>query len=170
MTHRSRQVFTDAISVPAYHQDLDRYRITLNNLLNSIPSSRLPNDFDSVLELSAEDGVIICGYYLVNHDSRSIFWLEGFQIPEEFNEARGIHSPSHYSEHPPSWSHHSVIHLKNTKWNLSTGDSRSSPNRAMTLITLPRHHCEMFPVRPIPPQVSKELQGILVYGICSASS
>jgi hypothetical protein len=49
-----------------------------------------------VLDLQrSQDGNICCGYYLVDDDTRTLFWLDEFDASSLLTEVRGITSPSH---------------------------------------------------------------------------
>jgi hypothetical protein len=52
-----------------------------------------------VLDLQrSQEGNVCCGYYLVDDDTRTLFWLEDFDATPLLAEVGGITSPSHISE------------------------------------------------------------------------
>ena len=74
--------------------------------INAAVDDILAKDFDQdeleelVLELMPpnDDKIEIkCGYYFVNHNSRSLRWLEDFDISDLLGEARGANSRAHIS-------------------------------------------------------------------------
>ncbi|KAG6889438.1 hypothetical protein C0995_001206 [Termitomyces sp. Mi166 len=57
-----------------------------------------PEDVDLLLEVNIEDGVKWCGYYYVSASTRSVFWLEPFDISFHVAEVRGEVSSTHISK------------------------------------------------------------------------
>jgi len=55
----------------------------------------VPMDVELVLEIHAQGTEMICGYYLVEHSSRCLFWLEAFDAEEICNEIKAVMSLSH---------------------------------------------------------------------------
>jgi hypothetical protein len=55
----------------------------------------LPTDVELVLEIHAQGTEMVCGYYLVEHSSRCLFWLEAFDAEEICNEIKAVVSLSH---------------------------------------------------------------------------
>jgi hypothetical protein len=55
----------------------------------------LPTDVELVLEIHAQVTEMVCGYYLVEHSSRCLFWLEAFDVEEICNEIKAVVSLSH---------------------------------------------------------------------------
>ncbi|KAH0579359.1 hypothetical protein H2248_003499 [Termitomyces sp. 'cryptogamus'] len=54
-----------------------------------------PDDADLLLEVNIEDEVNWCGYYYVSGSTRSVFWLEPFDISTHVSEVRGDVDPTH---------------------------------------------------------------------------
>ncbi|KAG5726715.1 hypothetical protein E4T56_gene8988 [Termitomyces sp. T112] len=54
-----------------------------------------PDDADLLLEVNIEDKVYWCGYYYVSASTRSVFWLESFDISTHVSEVRGDVYPTH---------------------------------------------------------------------------
>jgi hypothetical protein len=55
----------------------------------------LSTDVELVLEIHAQVTEMVCGYYLVEHSSRCLFWLEAFDVEEICNEIKAVVSLSH---------------------------------------------------------------------------
>ena len=55
----------------------------------------LSTDIELVLETHTQGTEMICGYYLVEHSSRCLFWLEAFDAEEICHEIKAVVSLSH---------------------------------------------------------------------------
>jgi hypothetical protein len=56
-------------------------------------------DIDLVLELTMDDnGEPCCGYYLVNHSCRTLFWWDPFDIYYMLDDVQGATSKAHIRE------------------------------------------------------------------------
>jgi hypothetical protein len=76
----------------------------IDEITNFIRSKHLRfHETDLVLYCSLDnENQPWCGYYFAPHSTRSLFWLEKFEISSHLDELRGDLHPSHISM-PPSW-------------------------------------------------------------------
>lgn len=86
--------------------ELETYATALYDYLRAV-NRTLDEDVHIVFELMpwpedelAEDGSLshyICNYYLVKHDTRTVFWLDDFDASEipVWNEVMGVEEPAH---------------------------------------------------------------------------
>lgn len=82
------------IADPQLFQPLDNF---IEDIADFIRAKNLSfHDTDLVLDCSLdEEGKPSCGYYLVCHCTRTLFWLENFKIDEYLEEVKGELHPSH---------------------------------------------------------------------------
>jgi hypothetical protein len=89
-----------------------------------------------------------CGYYFVSHSTRSLFWLEKFEINQHLDELRGELHPSHISKPPSSLdSKFRMVMLPPTELFLESQYWYTYPQVQMLFsrLTLPRYHWNLYP-------------------------
>ena len=59
----------------------------------------LTSDYDLVLDIvETKDKKRIRQYYLVDHNNKTLFWLEGYDMKHLLNDTCGVVEPGHISE------------------------------------------------------------------------
>ncbi|TFY75367.1 hypothetical protein EWM64_g8648 [Hericium alpestre] len=93
-----RRIFTDAyVYEPAVAEEVEQFVLHINEIVK-LQSKLLPPNHELVLEIepSAWDtGETLWGYYYIDHDTRSQFWLEEFDNSYLTWELSGVASFSH---------------------------------------------------------------------------
>ncbi|KAG6844240.1 hypothetical protein H0H87_008489 [Tephrocybe sp. NHM501043] len=93
--HASKQIVTDCwLWEPDVFQILNGFIRRFEDFTRSKGLSQ-PTDTYLVLEINIEAGRNWCGYYYASASTRSLFWLETFDISSRLNGIRGTLSPSH---------------------------------------------------------------------------
>jgi len=79
---------------------VDRFIEQIEHVLQASGVSLHPN-VETVLELlpAYSDGEILCGYYFVDHTSRSLFWPVDFEADFLLREVKGVTSLTHISKY-----------------------------------------------------------------------
>jgi hypothetical protein len=138
----------------------------------------LPNNTELVLELVPQDGDSpwMCGYYFIDHESRSLFWPEEFEADYLLQEVKGVTQAYQISEYLCSL----TLYLADTASSRACDGSRIlvSAFHATSLIRWQaspwpshRNHWELFPMyRQVTSALVDELREILLHaagGTCS---
>ena len=93
-----QRIFTDANLYD--HDKLQQIAECADQILSELENTTrdenisLPPDVELVLDLFPWKQQLICGYYFVKHDSRCLFWLEGFDA-KDLCGIKAVVSPSH---------------------------------------------------------------------------
>ncbi|KAJ7928305.1 hypothetical protein B0H13DRAFT_2311588 [Mycena leptocephala] len=158
--HSQLRIFTDAYLHD--HSSFTQITSAVDQLLarpevSELLTSEL-NHIDLVLDLKEETPENCeCGYYLVDHSSRIIFWLDIFNMSSLriWNCVPGIQTPSH------NWDEKSSI-----GWQPTLQQRRL--RRAELIFRL---HCEYFPAAlSISRDIVHELRSTIIYGAMTSST
>ncbi|KAH8817925.1 hypothetical protein DL96DRAFT_1820632 [Flagelloscypha sp. PMI_526] len=106
-------IYTDApIDNEKVRSKMDETVNGLNNYLHTHAENLFANDFEIVLKNITGDAY---GYYLVSHNTRSVFWLDKFHIPADFNTVPGIHDCQQFKYELQSqyWHHCEIFPFHN---------------------------------------------------------
>jgi hypothetical protein len=91
-----QKIFTDA---HLYNPDILLHATAFIRRIDDL--KRIKNvqlDAELVLEITPDDqGMLQCGYYFVDHQTRSLFWLEEFEAEDLTYEIKGLSSAAHLS-------------------------------------------------------------------------
>ncbi|KIM86765.1 hypothetical protein PILCRDRAFT_816011 [Piloderma croceum F 1598] len=109
--HEEKRIYTDANLYDP--EELVIITESANQILTDLNNKAmddkvtLPTDVELVLEIHAQGTEMVCGYYLVEHSSRCLFWLEAFDAEEICNEIKAVVSLSHlrYEIESQYWTH-----------------------------------------------------------------
>jgi hypothetical protein len=101
-----KRIFTD---VYVYDPDLRDEVLEFARLLNEAVLKLDPNvspwpttDYDLVLDIvETKDKEIVWQYYFVDHNKKTLFWLEHYDMSRLLNEIPGVTEPGHISESFP---------------------------------------------------------------------
>jgi hypothetical protein len=72
------------------------------NLLLENKGSRfnlpMPANYDLVIDIVETKDKTIIRYYYVDHDTKTLFWLDRYNMKETLSEIPGVREPGHISE------------------------------------------------------------------------
>ncbi|KAL0573609.1 hypothetical protein V5O48_008339 [Marasmius crinis-equi] len=97
--YEPKRTYTDA---DIYDPHIHRHAMRLINEMDAYTRKRyitLSNNVDIVLDLfyEAVDDICLCQYYIADHATRSIFWLDNYEMDQMivWSEVKGVTELSH---------------------------------------------------------------------------
>jgi hypothetical protein len=88
-----------------YNLDLRTEMIKFSELLNqefldlTLNGEHIPDDYDLVIDrVETKEKKIIWQYYYVDHETKTLFWLEAYKMHELLHDVLGVEESSHISE------------------------------------------------------------------------
>lgn len=152
LTWAFQHIYTDA-----YLHDNEILTITKDSIRNIVMYAaehgiNLHNDdTEIVFDVTENDGYV-CGYYLVSHSQRTLFWLDSFETGRLCGGVQGVTKLSHISGFIQSAT---AIYVTNI---ISEHQLESEY----------WHHWETFPnERDVTPEIIREFRDILSHGFAS---
>ena len=58
----------------------------------------MPTNYDLVIDIVETEGKTIIRYYYVDHDTRTVFWLDKYNMKDLLPGILGVTEPGHISE------------------------------------------------------------------------
>ena len=95
-----KRIFTDVYMYdPSLREEVQKSAWLLDEKLTELRIRFPTEDYDLVLDIvETKDKKTTRQYYFVNHNTRTLFWLENYNMARLLNEIRGVEEPSHISE------------------------------------------------------------------------
>ncbi|KAI0293526.1 hypothetical protein BC826DRAFT_1185996 [Russula brevipes] len=113
--HRSWRIFTDVYMYdPNLRAEIHKFSRLLNEEVLNLDPNGPPfptNDYDLVLELvEMKDKEVVWLYYFVDHNKKTLFWLEHYDMSSLLYEIPGVTEPGHVKHRLESlyWAHWSL--------------------------------------------------------------
>jgi hypothetical protein len=97
----TQNIFTDVYMYdPHLRAEMDKFIEKLQEKVLHFGYSLNPGSYDLVLDrVETKDGKIIWQYYFVNHKTRTLFWLDYYDMKRLLREVYGASEPGHISRY-----------------------------------------------------------------------
>jgi hypothetical protein len=87
---------------PSLREEVEKSAELLDEKLAELESRGMPfptGDYDLVLDIiETKDKKTIWQYYFVDHNTRTLFWLELYDMSHLLSDTLGVEEPGHISE------------------------------------------------------------------------